>query len=85
MKSMHITIRQIGNSQGFVVPKPFLAQVGLKGGADLTIEGDALVLRRPSRTPREGWRESAKTIAAQGDDKLILGDFPNAADAEWEW
>jgi antitoxin MazE len=43
------------------------------------------VLRKPSRTPREGWLQAAKQIAAQGDDELVLGDFPNEADAEWEW
>ena len=48
MKAMHVSIRQIGNSQGVVIPKPFLAQLGLNGeaGAETTIESgdDALVM-----------------------------------------
>jgi antitoxin component of MazEF toxin-antitoxin module len=28
MESTHVTIRQIGNSQGVVIPKPLLAQSG---------------------------------------------------------
>ena len=53
---MHVTIRQIGNSQGFVVPKPLLAQVGLdsESGAEMTIEGGALVLRKPANAARVG-------------------------------
>ena len=48
VKPMHVSIRQIGNSQGVVIPKPILTQVGLSGeaGAEMTIERDALVLRR---------------------------------------
>jgi antitoxin MazE len=85
MKTVHITIWQIGNSQGFVVPKPLLAQLGLKGGADLTIERDALVLRKSARKSRDGWAEAAKKIAPRGDDELVLGDFLNEADTEWKW
>jgi len=84
---MHVSIRQIGNSQGIVIPKPFLAQLGLNGeaGAELTIEGGALVLRRPASPARKGWAEAAKKIAEAGDDTLVIGGFGNAADSELVW
>ena len=84
---MHVTIRQIGNSQGFVVPKPLLAQVGLdnESGAEMTIEGGALVLRKPVNAARVGWAEAAKKLRATGDDALVMGEFGNAADAELVW
>ncbi len=84
---MHVNIRQIGNSQGVVIPKPVLAQLGLDAGADaeMTIEGDALVLRKPPRPVRSGWAEAAKLIADAGDDQLVMGEFGNAADAELIW
>jgi len=87
MKAMHVSIRQIGNSQGIVIPKPFLAQLGLNGeaGAELTIEGGALVLRRPASPARKGWAEAAKKIAEAGDDTLAMGGFGNAADSELAW
>lgn len=87
MKAMHVTIRQIGNSQGVVIPKPFLAQLGLNGeaGAQMTIEGDALVLRKPASTARKGWAAAAKKIAEAGDDALVMGEFGNAADSELAW
>ena len=83
---MHVTIRQIGNSQGIVIPKPLLAQVGLDGGeAEMTIEGGALVLRKPAKPARAGWAEVAQKIAQRGNDALVMGEFGNEADAELVW
>jgi len=87
MKAMHVGIRRIGNSQGVVIPKPVLEQLGLSGevGAAMTVEGDALVLRKLASPPRTGWAEAAKKISEAGDDKLVMGEFGNAADAELAW
>lgn len=84
---MRVSIRQIGNSQGFVIPKPVLVQAGLdnEAGAEMTVEGGALVLRRPARPARSGWREAARKIAETGDDVLVMGEFGNAADTELAW
>ena len=82
---MHVTIRQIGNSQGFVIPKPLLIQVGLEGEAEMTIEGGAIVLRKPAKPVRAGWAEAAQKIAKCGDDVLVMGEFVNEADAELTW
>jgi antitoxin MazE len=87
MKAIHVSIRRIGNSQGVVIPKPFLTQLGLNGeaGAEMTIERDALVLRRPASPARKGWAEAAKKIAEAGDDALVMGEFSNASDTELSW
>jgi antitoxin MazE len=85
MKAVHVTIRQIGNSQGFVIPKPLLAQLGFEGEAEMTIEGDALVLRKPSPLVRVGWAEAAQQLAQQEDDALVMGEFGNGDDAELAW
>ena len=83
---MYVTIRRIGNSQGFVIPKPLLEQVGLDAGeAEMTIEGGALVLRKPAKCVRAGWAEAAQKIAEQGDDALVMGEFGNETDAELAW
>ncbi len=86
MKAIHVTIRPIGNSQGVVIPKPILAQLGLIGeqGGQMTIENGALVLRGSAST-RTGWAAAAKEIAKAGDDALVMGEFGNAADAELAW
>jgi antitoxin MazE len=87
MRPVHVSIRQIGNSQGVVIPKPVLAQLGLdsKVGAEMTIEDGALVLRRPASPTRTGWAEAAARIAEAGNDELVMGDFGNAEDSELVW
>jgi antitoxin MazE len=84
---MQITIRDIGNSKGVVLPKPLLAQAGLddQGTADMTVENGAIVLRRPAKAVRAGWAESAKSVAQSGADVLVMGEFGNADDAELAW
>jgi antitoxin MazE len=85
MRAVHVSIRQIGNSQGVVIPKPVLAQLGLdaKAGVEMTIEDGALVLRRPASPTRTGWAEAARSIAEAGD--LVMGESGNAGDSELVW
>jgi len=85
MKRTQIAIRRIGNSQGIVIPKPLLAQIGLEGHAEMTIERDALVLRRPAKAVRAGWAAAAQKITTQNDDALVMGEFGNEDDAELQW
>jgi antitoxin MazE len=78
-------VASIGNSQGIVIPKPLLAQVGLEGVADMTIERDALVLRRPAKNVRSGWAAAGRKIADAGGDRLVVGEFGNDGDADLAW
>jgi antitoxin MazE len=78
-------IRRLGNSQGILIPKPLLQQVGLVDQAEMRVEGDALVLRRPKAAPRSGWAEVSMKLAVNGDDALVLPEFANEADAELRW
>jgi antitoxin MazE len=82
---MLTTIRRLGNSQGILIPKPLLQQVGLVDQAEMLVEGDALVLRRPKRMPREGWAEACKEMAARGEDALVLPEFANEGDVDLKW
>jgi antitoxin MazE len=82
---MLATIRRLGNSQGILIPKPLLQQIGLEDQAEMRIEGDTLVLRRPKAAPRTGWAEASRKLAAVGDDALVLLEFANEADAELKW
>jgi antitoxin MazE len=82
---MLTTIRRLGNSQGILIPKPLLQQVGLVDQAEMRVEGDALVLRRPKAATRAGWAEASRRLAAAGDDVLVLSNFANEGDAELKW
>ncbi len=84
---MKITIRKMGNSQGVLIPRPILAQLGLEvdDEAAMEVQDDALVNRRPQKKAREGWAEASKALAESGDDALVMGEFGNADDAERVW
>ena len=82
---MKTTIRKIGNSQGVVIPKPLLAQVGLEGEAEMTVESGALVLRKTTRPARTGWVAAARKVAEHGDDALVMPEFANEGDAALVW
>ncbi|TLY95887.1 MAG: AbrB/MazE/SpoVT family DNA-binding domain-containing protein [Gammaproteobacteria bacterium] len=85
MKSLNVTVRRIGNSQGVVIPKPFLLQAGLAGEAEMAVERGAIVLRKPRKRVREGWAAAARAIAGAGEHELLMGEFSNAGDAELAW
>jgi antitoxin MazE len=82
---MKTTIRKFGNSQGIIIPKPVLAQVGLEDEAEMRIEKDAIVIRKPRKRAREGWAKASKAIAKAGDDKLVWPEFANEDDEELVW
>ena len=82
---MLTTIRRLGNSRGILIPKPLLKQAGLEDQAEILVEGNTLILRRPKKVSRQGWAEASKEIAARGEDRLVLGDIANEADADWTW
>lgn len=84
---MKITIRNIGNSKGVVLPKPLLAQAGLDGEAtaEVLVENGVIVLRKPAKPVRTGWAQAAEQLAAQGEDALLMGEFSNEGDAELSW
>ncbi len=82
---MLATIRRLGNSQGVLIPKPLLQQVGLVDAAEMRVEGDALVLRRPKAAPRSDWAAASRRLASKGDDALVMPEFANEGDAELKW
>ena len=82
---MHIAIRPFGNSRGIVIPKTLLTQLGLEDEAEVSVENDALVIRKPAQAARAGWGEAAKALAQANDDVLVMGDFGNEADQDLTW
>jgi antitoxin MazE len=81
---MRVNIISIGNSKGIRIPKALLKQCGFGDAVDVTVKDDTLVLKR-ARRPREGWAESAKLMAANGDDILIETPPTEFDHEEWEW
>jgi antitoxin MazE len=82
---MLTTIRKMGNSQGVLIPKPLLQQVGLADQAEMVVQDDALILRKPKAHPRSGWDESGRKLLAMSEPTPVLLDFPNEDDDTLEW
>lgn len=82
---MEVAIRKMGNSQGILIPKPILAQVGLQGSADLQVRDGVIEIRPARRDPREGWAADAQRLAEQGGDALVWPEFANEGDEALDW
>jgi antitoxin MazE len=82
---MEVAIRKMGNSQGVLIPKPILAQVGLEGSADLQVRDGVIEIRPVRRNPREGWELDAQRLAAEGGDALVWPEFANEGDDQLVW
>lgn len=54
-KTMSVTIRTIGNSEGIIIPKDILEQMGLKAGdtVELESEGHRITLSAPEDMARQ--------------------------------
>ncbi|RQQ47593.1 AbrB/MazE/SpoVT family DNA-binding domain-containing protein [Burkholderia stagnalis] len=75
----------MGNSQGGLIPKPLLAQLGFEDEVEMEVKDGTLVLRRPQNAPRQGWAEASKVLADAREDHPVMGEFGNADDVEIEW
>ena len=82
---MEVTIRKMGNSQGVLIPKPILAQLGLEATADLQVRDGVIEIRAIRRNPREGWAADAQRLAADGADELVWPEVSNEGDADLVW
>ena len=82
---MEVSIRKMGNSQGVLIPKPILAQVGLEGRADLQVRDGVIEIRPVRKNAREGWADDARRLAQSGDDALVWSEFANENDRDRIW
>ena len=84
---MKARIVRIGNSQGIRIPKPLIAQTGLKGEVDISVRENHLVIS-PAERPRANWAEAFRSMARLGDDVLLDSELVSGTrwDEEgWEW
>ena len=82
---MKATLRKMGNSKGVLIPQAIIAQLGIAGDLDMSVESNAIVLRKPEKPVREGWAAASQALAAAGDDGLVWPEFANSGDAELVW
>lgn len=82
---MKTRLVRIGNSRGIRIPKTLIEQSGLTDDVEISLKGDALMIR-PASHPRDGWAEAFKQMAHRGDDALLDANATSYFDEnEWEW
>ncbi len=75
---MEVAIRKMGNSQGVLIPKPILAQLGLEGTVDLQVRDGVIEIRPLRRNPRNGWASDTQRLVEAADDAPLWPDVANA-------
>ncbi len=86
MNTIKTRIVKIGNSRGIRIPKLLLDQTDLGEEVELELQDNSIVIRA-SHSPRCGWEERFKTMAEQGDDRLLDEQLQLSSwdDEDWEW
>jgi antitoxin MazE len=82
---MRASLQRVGNSQGVIIPKPILAQLGLERDVEIEVEHDAIVIRKAKSHARAGWAEASRAIAESGQDGLVWPEFANNDDETLTW
>jgi antitoxin MazE len=84
---MKARIVKIGNSRGIRIPKALLVQSRVSGEVELEVQGNQILIR-PAFRPREGWEDAFRSMARQGDDRLLdvtASSPPQWDEEEWRW
>ncbi|HEZ6689138.1 TPA: growth regulator [Neisseria meningitidis] len=79
---MILNIRKMGNSQGVILPKSLLGQIGAVDSLAVTVEKGNIILSCP--TVRRGWAEAAAMLV-ETEQEHFFSKIENEADKEWIW
>ena len=82
---MKATLRKMGNSQGVIIPKAVITQLGFENELEMIVEQNIIILRKPAKSIRSGWAEASRLIAKAKDDQIVWPEFANEGDAELSW
>lgn len=85
---MKTAIRKMGNSQGVIIPKPLLAELGVEpnGAIDMTVSKGSLVITPLKNSdPRAGWAEASRRLREAGEAGLVWPEFANEGDDDLKW
>ena len=87
---MQLQLRQIGNSQGVILPRPLLQQVGISQDIEVEVADGAIILR-PARSqphPRADWDQAFAKAVETGhtpDDDLFESLSNTFDQTDWQW
>ena len=83
---MKVKLVPIGNSKGIRIPRSIIKACGFGDQIEMRVR-EGLVVLAPARTAREGWDRAFESMAAAGDDALLVPEsLAHEWDQEeWEW
>ncbi|MEN8246478.1 MAG: AbrB/MazE/SpoVT family DNA-binding domain-containing protein [Thermodesulfobacteriota bacterium] len=84
---MRARVIKIGNSQGIRIPKPILAQTGIRDDVEIEINENQIIIRSVTNA-REGWDTAFSAMAENDDDALLINDEEISHswdEEEWQW
>ncbi|HSM51928.1 MAG TPA: AbrB/MazE/SpoVT family DNA-binding domain-containing protein [Thermoanaerobaculia bacterium] len=87
MATQELKIARIGNSRGVRLPAAALKRYGMEGAVIMEERSDGILLRPLGPAPRKlSWEETAKAMAASGEDwsDLAALDADGLDTVPWE-
>jgi antitoxin MazE len=82
---MILPIVKIGNSRGLRLPKGVLDEYHMEKEVDMQPTKDGLLIRPKKAKARQNWSRQFQTMAARGEDKLLIPDAVDLDTKDWEW
>ncbi len=82
---MLLSVVPIGNSKGIRIPKAILEQCNIRDKIELEVENGRIILESVRDSPRLGWDEKFREMAANTDDNLLIPDSIDIEMDDWEW
>ncbi len=77
---MLVSVIQIGNSKGIIIPKSILQQLNIEDSVELEVLKEGILLKPAHKNMKEGLSE-----ALNQDDKLQNPDSLDIDHPDWEW
>ena len=81
---MTVTIRNIGNSKGVIIPSHALKEAGIGKTVDICVQDDCIILKAV-RHPREGWLEAIQSDPPEEESVLMEGTEDAEILENWTW
>lgn len=80
---MKTHIRKMGNSQGVIIPRLLLEEIGLKAddAVELKVKKGRIVIAPRNEKSRAGWADDSKRLADGGEQGTALPPFDR--NAKW--
>lgn len=81
---MNVVIRDIGNSQGVIIPAATLKEAGIGRTAEMVLENNQIILRATSH-PRTGWLQAIQADPPSDEPPFMDGIDDAEMLDEWVW